>query len=349
MTKWLNGVKVWESVTLIVKAILRGWLGIDNNAGTDLVTNGSFASDTAWTKGTGWSIAAGVASHGTNGTGALEPSTALTVIAGGIYKVTYDVTYTSGTGVTPQIGGTSGATRAVTKTGYIDYIKAATTANLKFTTANADRIDIDNVTCQLMAIGAADRVTVFVDDQGGTAGKGSLVVVSEDGTVTIIGGPNGIESWVADTVESIRIYNAKNPLEYLRLYNDTNGFYISTVAAVGGTGRSLYLGNNRGADYLTLNADGSVQLISKNNGDLTLTPNGTGVVAASKQVQLSSNDDLASAADMVKLSSYDLSAGNRTLSIATETAVAIDAVLASTHTLTVRINGVSYKVLLASV
>ena len=35
--------------------------GVDH--GTELVTNGDFSSDSDWTKGTGWSIAGGVASH----------------------------------------------------------------------------------------------------------------------------------------------------------------------------------------------------------------------------------------------------------------------------------------------
>lgn len=51
-----------------------------------------------------------------------------------------------------------------------------------------------------------------------------------------------------------------------------------------------------------------------------------------------------SPADMVQLYSVDLSAGNATLGLRTETAVAADVGLASTHSLTVRINGTSYKI-----
>ena len=53
-------------------------------------------------------------------------------------------------------------------------------------------------------------------------------------------------------------------------------------------------------------------------------------------------------ADTVSLGAYDLSAGNATLAIGTETAVAVDVALASTHSLTIRINGTSYRVLLAT-
>ena len=55
-----------------------------------------------------------------------------------------------------------------------------------------------------------------------------------------------------------------------------------------------------------------------------------------------------SPADMVQLYSVDLSADNATLGLRTETAVAVEALLASTHTLSVRINGTTYKVLLST-
>lgn len=54
-------------------------------------------------------------------------------------------------------------------------------------------------------------------------------------------------------------------------------------------------------------------------------------------------------ADIVTLGAYDLSAGNATLALGTETAVAADVAVASTHSLTVRINGASYKVLLTAI
>lgn len=53
-------------------------------------------------------------------------------------------------------------------------------------------------------------------------------------------------------------------------------------------------------------------------------------------------------ADLVHLYAVDLSAGNATLGLFTETAVAVDVLVASTHTLTVKINGTNYKLLLAT-
>lgn len=72
--------------------------------------------------------------------------------------------------------------------------------------------------------------------------------------------------------------------------------------------------------------------------------NSVGVATFSGEINLSQNASLVSAADLVKLGGYDLSAGNRTLALATETAVATDAALVSSHSLTIRINGTNYKI-----
>lgn len=59
--------------------------------GPELVVNGSFATDTAWTKGTGWTIAAGVASAVATGASALSQVIAA-LVPGRTYRVTYSIT-----------------------------------------------------------------------------------------------------------------------------------------------------------------------------------------------------------------------------------------------------------------
>ena len=62
----------------------------DGALGSELVVNGTFDTDSDWTKGTGWTIGGGVATHAA-GTGSdLEQSGALT--AGKVYVLTLDVT-----------------------------------------------------------------------------------------------------------------------------------------------------------------------------------------------------------------------------------------------------------------
>lgn len=70
--------------------------------GSELLTNGAFASDTAWTKGTGWTIAGDVG-VGTAATGTLSQAVAT---SGTDYVLAFDVTaYTLG-GLRVQNGGT---------------------------------------------------------------------------------------------------------------------------------------------------------------------------------------------------------------------------------------------------
>lgn len=66
--------------------------------GPELVTNGAFAANTDWTKGTGWTIASGVASKAAGAAANLTQAIALT--AGQSFEVTYTVTALSAGTVT---------------------------------------------------------------------------------------------------------------------------------------------------------------------------------------------------------------------------------------------------------
>jgi hypothetical protein len=64
---------------------------------TNLVTNGGFDTDTDWTKGTGWTIAAGVASKAAGTASNLSQETnAVEVKVGLKYLVSFDMTRTAG-------------------------------------------------------------------------------------------------------------------------------------------------------------------------------------------------------------------------------------------------------------
>jgi len=74
--------------------------------GDELVTNGTFDTDSDWAKGTGWTIANGIATYdGTAGTSAITQADVIEV--GKTYKVTIEVISNEGTGVnTIFLGGT---------------------------------------------------------------------------------------------------------------------------------------------------------------------------------------------------------------------------------------------------
>ena len=74
--------------------------------GPELVTNGDFATDSGWTKGSNWTISGGKANS--NGSGLIY-QTSVSYVDGKTYKVTFDANITSGAG-TVRLGNTSTST-----------------------------------------------------------------------------------------------------------------------------------------------------------------------------------------------------------------------------------------------
>lgn len=101
--------------------------------GINKVTNGTFASDTGWTKGTDWTIASNKATKVAGTASDLEQD--VSVVAGKQYYVFAYYTRTAGT-ITPQLGGTDGTTYSASAIKG-EVIRATTTGNLKYQ-ASAD-------------------------------------------------------------------------------------------------------------------------------------------------------------------------------------------------------------------
>lgn len=107
------------------------------------VTNGAFAADTDWTKGTGWTIATGVASSDGSQTAVSDLSQAAGLVPGVTYTVSFDLVRTAGS-VTPMAGGTAGTARATTNT-FSEAIVAGADGTIAIR-ADADFIgNVDNV------------------------------------------------------------------------------------------------------------------------------------------------------------------------------------------------------------
>ena len=109
----------------------------------DVVTNGTFASDTGWTKGADWAIAAGVASA-TLSDAALSQTAGVALLPGYSYLLTFDATRAAGS-VVPSVGGTAGTTRSSSAT-FAETIVAGATQLIEFTGTGFTET-IDNVTC----------------------------------------------------------------------------------------------------------------------------------------------------------------------------------------------------------
>lgn len=116
----------------------------------NLIANGTFATDTIWTKGTGWTIGSGVAScDGTQG-GTTDLSQASTIKIGQTIIVTFEITaFTAGT-VTPFGGTAAGTARSSVGT---------FTENIVVTGSETFILQGD-----ASFIGSVDNVTVFADE-----------------------------------------------------------------------------------------------------------------------------------------------------------------------------------------
>jgi len=126
-----------------------------NGTFAEYVTNGAFGSDTGWTKGTGWTIAAGVADCDGTQTAAsvLTQPAAIALIPGYTYTVTFTTSSVSAGTVTASIGGTAGTARSTSAT-FSQAIVAGADGTIAFT-ADEDFVGkIDNVTVTAWVLGA---------------------------------------------------------------------------------------------------------------------------------------------------------------------------------------------------
>jgi len=110
---------------------------------TDVVLTGDFSSDTNWDKGTGWSIAAGVASKAAGTASDLDQNTILTDTVR--FKLTYTISnFVAGTATIKCGSGTSGAARSANGTFTEELVCSGSTDLIISANSTAD-YDIDNV------------------------------------------------------------------------------------------------------------------------------------------------------------------------------------------------------------
>ena len=92
----------------------------------DKVSNGAFASDTMWTKGTGWTISGNNASSSAaQGADSDLEQLARGIVDGVAYQITMTVSGITLGNVTPVVGGTEGTDRATNAT-FTEIIDAGT-------------------------------------------------------------------------------------------------------------------------------------------------------------------------------------------------------------------------------
>lgn len=133
---------------------------VPDGAELDLVTNGAFAADSAWTKGDGWTIAAGVATSDASqaADADLEQPAEEELVQGKAYRLVYTVSGYAAGAVVGVVGGTEGTDRTANGT-YTETIRAGAT-DVVAIRADADfQGSIDNVSLTPIAAEPSADVT----------------------------------------------------------------------------------------------------------------------------------------------------------------------------------------------
>ena len=119
----------------------QGLIESTNQIGSELVTNGDFATDSDWDLGTGWSIKDGVAESDNSGSGSRNLRQDDIVESGKIYYINFDLNITSGT-LYLLFGGTLGLTESKS----YSLIRTSTGTDFMFRNSSGNFIgSIDNV------------------------------------------------------------------------------------------------------------------------------------------------------------------------------------------------------------
>lgn len=112
----------------------------------NLVSNGTFGSDTVWTKGAGWTIGTGVATSDGSQTAVSDLEQTLSNLTDGItFAVSFDLTRTAGS-VTPILGGTAGTTRSSSATHAENIIAGSADDKIILRASDDFQGTVDNVT-----------------------------------------------------------------------------------------------------------------------------------------------------------------------------------------------------------
>jgi hypothetical protein len=146
----VTGALVRSLVRSLARAVVRGSPAAAEEEPAQFITNGGFAADTNWTKGAGWTIAAGVAANsGAAGTlsqdfGALVAA----LINGNSYVLTFDLVNVVGGDITATLtGGAGSQVFTASATGLVTHNITATDARtmLAIRSVDGDAITVDNV------------------------------------------------------------------------------------------------------------------------------------------------------------------------------------------------------------
>ena len=236
---------------------------------TEKVTNGDFASDTAWTKQTGWTIGSGVASSTGSNNGAYLYQ-GVGGLTGKRYRISVEITVATSGSITPLSSSWSASNLSTVGVHTFDQIWLGTDPTLHFR-SNSFNGSLDNVS--VVEIGCvADYDLAFanptqstmVQDRAGAA----------DGT-TSASGVTQVTPIEQLNSKSARIgTSAATPAEGELLVSGNVGVGGAPVSAAG-VARFLYVGHSDHAGVVLDDTDATPWEIYNIGGALYFSHNGT--------------------------------------------------------------------------
>lgn len=216
--------------------------------GAELFANTGFTTDTSWSKGTGWTIAAGVGSHAA-GTAASVITQAVGT-TGSIYKLVMTFDYTSGSGMSPYHGASTqiGVSRTVDGT-YTCVNKAAGTALGARANGSTTLGTVDNASAKLVTLS---------DTMASISGLKNEANISVNPTIAEdnIGGLVGWQDSYTNPQNYLHCYVSRQSAAQLKLDKIVAGVTTNLITATitYSAGATLTLKGHRSGASLLLDA-----------------------------------------------------------------------------------------------
>jgi hypothetical protein len=150
----------------------------------NIIINGTFDADTNWTKGTGWTIANGVAHS--DGTGlSAQLNQGIPIVRGKAYQVTFTISNYVSSSVFVVVGATSNGTARSANGTYTQTLIAGTDANLYFISSTNFVGDIDNVTITQVNTPSSGSTPTQLLTDGNMETAGTAAWTSAGGDATL--------------------------------------------------------------------------------------------------------------------------------------------------------------------
>ena len=238
---------------------------VGRTLGSELVTNGDFATDSDWTLGTGWSIEDGKANVDTASNNRIEQDGI--VSDGNTYAITFTIlNYNSGS-IRLRLGNTYGEYTSGNGT-YTQYIQCTTNDKFRiYASSSGADLSIDNVSVKEVI--DTNNIPRISYDSNGDNGhilleptSTNLITYSEDFTTWTVNSATTVYSNTTETLSPSGEYNAS------KITSDGyNGLYKVVAFGGGDNTKSIFLKGIVGGEQVKLK-DPSQTITTKT---LTLT------------------------------------------------------------------------------